>query len=121
MDQVYLNVRNGNLSTQAALSAPYARAMAFVRCAGGSIKAQPIMSTDFGSREESKLVDKVVRGSLRCGESAAGVPVFLMRAAITEGAVRSQKSIAAAADVSTEAGSGIDPANCRRCWRARSR
>lgn len=111
IDKFNVYVRNGQYRAPTALAGPYSRALSFVSCAGSSIKTRPILATSFGSAEESKLIDQTVRRNLRCGEGAGGVPVFLMRAAMSEAALKATggaATVSSASDVSVDS-AGVDP------------
>ena len=108
IDYYNVDVRNGRYRAGPELSRPYAQAMSFVGCAGGSLKTEEILATDFGSREESKLIKQVTRRNLRCGDKAAGVPNFLMRAAMSESALKTHKNQAVLGNERAPGG-GIDP------------
>ncbi|WP_156347070.1 hypothetical protein [Sphingomonas sp. Leaf33] len=110
IDQFNTRVRNGQYQAPTSVTGPYSRALSFVNCAGGSIKSREILATSFGSAEESKLIDQTVRRNLRCNEGAGGVPVFLMRAAMSEGALKSKKVLPGDGSGLSGAEPGIDPA-----------
>lgn len=70
--------------TRREVAARYARAQAFVRCALGDEDPQAILNTGLGSGEERRLINKLSLRNVRCGGSAGGLSVRILRAALGE-------------------------------------